>query len=77
MQLQHELHHELLAHTLHLHFRSLLVGSSKRFGLAPAKKHAALPMYFDNCGAFASSVKFRVLLKGVTGEIGPLAASAA
>ena len=48
MHLQHELHHELLAHILELLFPSLFVGSSKRFGLAPARQFA-LPVSAENC----------------------------
>ena len=49
MHLQHELHHELLAHILELLFRSLFVGSSKRFGLAPASGQFAPPVSAENC----------------------------
>ena len=43
MQLQHELHHELPAHTLELLFRGQLVESSNRVCLDLASKHVALP----------------------------------
>ena len=49
MQLQQELHHELLAHILELLFRRLVVGSSKRVCLAPASRQIALPISTDNC----------------------------
>ena len=49
MQLQHELHDELLAHILELLFRSLFVGSSKRVCLAPVSKPVALPISSENC----------------------------
>ena len=48
MQLQHELHHGLLAQILDLLFRSLLVESSKLVCLATASKHVALPIDSDN-----------------------------
>ena len=50
MHLQHELHHELLAHVLELLFRSKIVRSSKRVCLAPANDHVALPKKSDDCG---------------------------
>ena len=49
MQLQHELHHELLAHILELLFRSLHVGFFQLACLGFASKHVALPVYSDNC----------------------------
>ena len=45
VQLQHELHHELLAHTLVLLFRSLLKVQSVSALLSPGNKHVVLPIY--------------------------------
>ena len=42
VQLQHEVHPELLAHALELLFRSLLGGYSKRVHYAPASENVAL-----------------------------------
>ena len=71
VQLQHELHHELPDHVLKLLFRSLLVASSKRFCFAPASEHVVLSICSDILWAFASSVKFRVLLQDGIEEIAP------
>ena len=49
VQLQHELHQELLAHILELLLQSLLLGSLRRCCLAPACKHVALPTSTDDC----------------------------
>ena len=49
VQLQQELHHELLTHILELLFRRLVVASSKRFCLAAASRQVALPNSTDNC----------------------------
>ena len=64
MQLQHELHHELLADVLELLFRSLLDGSSKRVCRAPANKHVALPICSDSCERLPPLQKLRILLHG-------------
>ena len=58
LQLEHR--HELLAHSLELLFRSLLVGNVQRVCLAHASQHGALSRYSDGFERVIHSVKFRV-----------------
>ena len=49
VQLQHELHHELLARIIEVLFSTPACWELKRVCLAPACKHVALPVHPVNC----------------------------
>ena len=69
MQLQHELHDGSLARIFELLYQCLLVGSAKRFCLAPHNKHVVLPIYSDNCERSLTLNLCVLLMKSVHKQI--------